>query len=238
MKKQIILTSLLIFAANIFANPFNSKLTEEEKQKLEAGEILIRNIDTAKNTCLNQDYSEKSNLLMAAVKETKPKYLAEVIQYKKYEGNENFEDILAQMLFEVEKFTDIPYTTASGGKYNLYESAEILEKEDEGSDSKLKVRIYMEPFGDIYQDMLISKGENELLYTAKNTNKLRYRDEFDCLGPGKMLTCIYLFKDGDRWVFYSAGGVNAPHIPFFTDRIRRSFMNRINTFCNYIFKKF
>lgn len=238
MKKQIILTSLILFTACLFANPFNSKLTEEEQQKLEAGEILIRNIDTAKNMCLSQDYSEKGNLLLAAVKETKPKYLAEVIQYKKYEGSENFEDVLEQMLLEVEKFTDIPYTTSSGGQYNLYESAEILEKEDAGSDTKLKVRIYMEPFADVYQDMLISKADNELLYIAKNTNKLRYRDEFDCLGPGKMLTSIYLFKDGDKWVFYSAGGVNAPHIPFFTDRIRRSFMNRINTFCNYIFKKF
>ena len=238
MKKQIILTTLLLLSTLAFSDPFNSKLTSDDNALLEKGEILIRNIDSPKNMCLNSDFTDKGNLLLNAVKETKPKYLAEVIQYKKYDGNENFEDVLETMLFEVEKFTDIPYTTASGGQYNLYESAEILEKEAKGSNTKLKVRIYMEPFADVYQDMQISKADDQLLYIAKNTNKLRYRDEFDCLGPGKMLTSIYLFKDGDKWVFYAVGGVNAPHIPFFTERIRKSFMNRINTFCNYIFKKF
>ena len=238
MKKQIILTSLLLLSTMAFAGPFNSKLTSDDYAILENGEILIRNIDSPKNMSLNSDFTEKGNLLLKTVKETKPKYLAEVIQYKKFDGNENFEDILETMLFEVEKFTDIPYITASGGQYHLYESAEILEKEVDGSDTKLKAHIYMEPFADVYQDMLISKADDELLYSAKNTNKLRYRDEFNCLEPGKMLTCIYLFRDGENWVFYAVGGVNAPHIPFFTERIRKSFMNRINTFCNYIFKKF
>jgi len=73
---------------------------------------------------------------------------------------------------------------------------------------------------------------------ATNTNKLRYLDKFDCIWPEKMKICILLFRDGDNWVLYGIGGVNAPRIPFFTERIQTSLINRINTFCSYIFKKF
>lgn len=239
MKKQIILTSLLIFAANIFANPFNSKLTEEEKQKLEAGEILIRNIDYTKNMVFSEGVSEKGDKLLQTVKEIKPKYLAEVIQIKPYEGNENFVSVLEEMLYKVEDFTNIPYISNGGDEYLLYDSAEILKQTKADGVTNLKVHMYMEPFADVYQDMNIYKdNDTELWYTSKNTNKLRYLDKFDCLNPEKMLITIYLFRDGDNWVFYAVGGVNAPHIPFFTDRIRRSFIRRITTFCDFIFKQF
>ncbi|WP_027727504.1 DUF6675 family protein [Treponema sp. C6A8] len=237
MKKIKIIISLIITASSLFANPFNDKLTDEEKDSLNKGEIVIKNIDSPKNMCLS-GFSKDAQMLIDTTKNVKPKYLAEVIQYKPYKGNENYAQVLEEMLYHVEDFTDIPYVTSSGGQYHLYESAEILEENKSENMTKLKVRIYMDPFANVYQDMDIYKGEEVLLYTAKNTNKLRYRDEFDCLGPGKMLTCIYLFREGENWVFYAVGGVNAPHIPFFTERIRRSFMNRINTFCNYIFKKF
>lgn len=239
MKKQIILTSLLIFAANIFANPFNSKLTEEEKQKLEAGEILIRNIDYTKNMVFSEGVSKKGDKLLQTVKEIKPKYLAEVIQIKPYKGNENFASVLEEMLYKVEDFTNIPYISNGGDEYLLYDSAEILEQTKADGVTNLKVHMYMEPFADVYQDMNIYKdNDTELWYTSKNTNKLRYLDKFDCLNPEKMLITIYLFRDGDNWVFYAVGGVNAPHIPFFTDRIRRSFIRRITTFCDFIFKQF
>lgn len=239
MKKQIILTSLLIFAANIFANPFNSKLTEEEKQKLEAGEILIRNIDYTKNMVFSEGVSEKGDKLLQTVKEVKPKYLAEVIQIKPYKGNENFASVLEEMLYKVEDFTNIPYISNGGDEYLLYDSAEILEQTKADGVTNLKVHMYMEPFADVYQDMNIYKdSDTELWYTSKNTNKLRYLDKFDCLHPEKMLITIYLFRDGDNWVFYAVGGVNAPHVPFFTDRIRRSFIRRITTFCDFIFKQF
>ena len=238
MKRTIFFTLAFALTVQIFANPFNNKIKDEEIEKLQNGEILIRNSDTIKNLCLLQDFSEKGNGLLDFAKNIKPKYIAEVIQFKPYEGNEDFEEKLEQMLFEVEKFTDIPYTTSSGGQYLLYDSAEILNQKKDGGHTNMQVRMYMDPFADVFQDMDIYKSDDELLYTSKNTNKLRYRDDFDCLNPEKMMTCIYLFRDGDHWVFYAVGGVNAPHIPFLTERIRRSFMNRINTFCNYIFKKF
>ena len=96
----------------------------------------------------------------------------------------------------------------------------------------------MEPFGTVHEVIQIKKLDDSILYSAINTNKLRYHDQFDCVWPEKMLICIYLFRDGDNWVLYGIGGVNAPRIPFFTQRIETSFINRIKTFCDYIFKQF
>ena len=176
---------------------------------------------------------------MKTIKDIKPKYLAEVIQLKPYKGNENFPKILEKMLYKVEDFTNIPYISNGGDEYFLYDSAEILEETKEEGKTNLKIHMYMEPFADVYQDMYIYKTDDtELLYTSKNTNKLRYLDKFDCLYPERMLITIYLFRDEDNWVFYAVGGVNAPHVPFFTDRIRRSFIRRITTFCDFIFKQF
>ena len=239
MKKIKILLTLLLATSSLFANPFNDKLSPEEKVKLENGEILIRNIDYTKNMVFSEGVSKKGDFLLNTVKDVKPKYLAEVIQVKPYKGNENYAEVLNQLLYRVEDFTNIPYISNGGDEYLLYDSAEILSQKKDGEVTNLNVHMYMEPFGDVYQDMNIYKSnDTELLYTSKNTNKLRYLDKFDCLWPEKMLITIYLFRDGDNWVFYAVGGVNAPHVPFFTDRIRRSFIRRITTFCDFIFKQF
>lgn len=238
MKKQIIFTALLLLTASLFANPFNEKLTDDDYQKLQNGEILIRNIDYFKNICFKNGVSEKGDFLLQTIKDLKPKYLAEVIQVKPYKDNENYEDVLEQMLYKVEDFTNIPYISNGGDEYLLYDSAEILETKDFDDHKNLYVHMYMEPFADVYQNMNVYKNPDELLYTSKNTNKLRYLDKFDCLWPEKMLITIYLFRDGDNWIFYSVGAVNAPHVPFFTDRIRRSFIRRITTFSDFIFKQF
>ena len=79
--------------------------------------------------------------------------------------------------------------------------------------------------------------ENTVFYIAENDNKLRYDDAIDCVWPQKMKISILLFQYEDNWVLYGIGGVNAPRIPFFTQRIQTSFINRIKTFCSFIFQK-
>ena len=96
----------------------------------------------------------------------------------------------------------------------------------------------MEPFGIIKEDIEIKKDNDSILYSAINKNLLSYYDKFNCVWPEKLMICIYLHRDGDNWILYGVGGVNAPRIPFFTQRIETSFINRIKTFCDYIFKQF
>lgn len=240
MKKiiQLVLIST-IFLTSIFADPFNSKLTETERATLATGEIIIKNINYEKNICLNKGVSELGDMLLADIHELNPKYLAEVIQYKPYEGNEDLPQRLETMLNNVQDYAGIPYYSVRAQHwYNLYDSAEIINVTEKENGRIINADFQMEPFDLVHEILELTRTEDSILYTSVNTNKLRYLDKFDCIWPRKMKICILLFRDGDNWVLYGIGGVNAPRIPLFTERIQTSFINRINTFCSYIFKKF
>lgn len=240
MKKTLFsLFILLSLTAAVFSDPFNSKLTASEREKIASGEILIKNINYEKFMCLQRGESELGDKLLAEIRDLNPKYLAEVIQIKPYKGNEDLPQRLETMLNNVPEYAGIPYYSVRAEQwYNLYDSAEIVETNEKSDGRFMKADLKMEPFDLVQEDIELTRGKDTILYTAVNTNKLRYFDKFDCVWPRKMKICILLLRDGDNWVLYGIGGVNAPRVPFFTERIQTSFINRINTFCTFIFKKF
>lgn len=245
IKISIIATFMFCLAAQcIFAGVFNSNLTAEEQKTLNRGEVLIKNIGNQKNMSLNKDYNTDCQALAEEIDVLNPKYLAEIIEIKPYKGNENLPEILTELLYNVSDYKGIPYYSERHQTYfNLYDSAEILKETVETQNAtktskKLETLFVMEPFDKVYETIYLTQTTNSVYYSSINTNKLRYLDKFDCVWPNKLKICIILFRDGDNWVLYGIGGVNAPRIPFFTERIETSFINRIKTFCNYIFTKF
>ena len=240
MKKTLFsLFFLLSLTAAAFSDPFNSKLTASEREQIAGGEILIKNINYEKFMCLQRGESELGDKLLAEIRDLNPKYLAEVIQIKPYKGNEDLPQRLETMLNNVPEYAGIPYYSVRAEQwYNLYDSAEIVETTEKSDGKFMKADLKMEPFDLVQEDIELTRGKDTILYTAVNTNKLRYFDKFDCVWPRKMKICILLLRDGDNWVLYGIGGVNAPRVPFFTERIQTSFINRINTFCTFIFQKF
>ena len=240
MKKTLFsLFILLSLTVAAFPEPFNSKLTASEREKIAGGEILIKNINYEKFMCLQRGESELGDKLLAEIRDLNPKYLAEVIQIKPYKGNEDLPQRLETMLNNVPEYAGIPYYSVRAEQwYNLYDSAEIVETTEKSDGKFMKADLKMEPFDIVQEDIELTRAKDAILYTAVNTNKLRYFDKFDCVWPRKMKICILLIRDGDNWVLYGIGGVNAPRVPFFTERIQTSFINRINTFCTFIFQKF
>ena len=235
---------LILVVQNSFAGVFNKNLTAEEQKTLDRGEVLIKNIAYQKNMSLNKDFNEDTKALTEEIKQLSPKYLAEIIQIKPYKGNENLPEILTGLLYNVSDYKGIPYYSERNKKYyNLYDSAEIqketiITQNAYKTSKQLEALFVMEPFDKVYETINLTQTSNSVYYSSINTNKLRYKDEFDCVWPKKLKICIILFRDGDNWVLYGIGGVNAPRIPFFTERIETSFINRINTFCSFIFSKF
>ena len=236
---------LLIFIVqNSFAGVFNKNMTAEEQKTLDRGEVLIKNIAYQKNMSLNKDFNEDTQALTEEIKQLNPKYLAEIIQIKPYKGNENLPEVLTELLYNVSDYKGIPYYSERNKKYyNLYDSAEIqketiITQNTYKTSKELEALFVMEPFDKVYETINLTQTSNSVYYSSINTNKLRYKDEFDCVWPKKLKICIILFRDGDNWVLYGIGGVNAPRIPFFTERIETSFINRIKTFCSFIFSKF
>ena len=239
MKKFLILFILSLSFSLTFAKPFNSNLTEDEFKRLNNGELLIKNINFPKYICLNNGINSAGDKVLNEIQTLNPKYLAEVIEFKPYEGNEDLPERLEALLNNVSSYAGIPYySERAEGWYDLYSSAEIITQSTEGNKTTINAEFLMEPFDIVQEQISIEKLNNSISYIAVNQNKLRYYDKFDCIWPKKLKICIFLFKEGDNWILYGIGGVNAPRIPGFTERIQVSFINRINTFCSFIFKQF
>ncbi|MBR5645811.1 MAG: hypothetical protein IKX23_04150 [Treponema sp.] len=238
MKKYLLFTSFFLFISTILnANPFNSNLTNDENEMLNKGEVLIKNIDYQKYMCLNPEFNETTKKITADVKSLSPKYLAEIIQIKSYKGNEDLPQKLEALLNNISDYAGIPYWSERHQKYfDLYESAKIVKTSKTDNITTIDADLIMEPFGLLQEQISVKSTKDELLYKAFNTNNLKYSG-ITCVSKQKMQIYIYVFRDNDKWILYGVGGVNAPHIPFMTDRIRTSFINRIKTFCNFIFKK-
>ena len=239
MKKMIyLLLTISLLLPGLFAEPFNEELTAEERAVLDKGQVLIKNIKYDKYISLNRGISELGDNIISEIEDLNPKYLAEVIQYKPYKGNEDLPQRLEAVLNNVSDYAGIPYYSERNEQYYpLYDSAEIKSTRQIKNGKEMDVDLMMMPFGLVQEKISLLKDNDSVSYVAVSQNKLVYSG-ITCVGPEKMKMCIFLFRDGDKWVLYGIGGVNAPRIPFLTGRIQTSFINRIKTFCNFIFEKF
>ena len=224
-------------SAVLFSQPlFNDNITAEESQKLAAGEILIRNIGKAKNMSLNPVTPQAAELI-ERIKKLKPAYLAEVIQIRPLSGNENVIQNIKPLLLDVEGYVGIPYWSERAQNwYDLYSSASIIKNDITETGSTLNVDLYMLPFGDLNVDINLSDTDDEVFYSMINTGNVKY-ENMTVVRPEKMQSFVYAFKYNDSIVLYGIGGVNAPSVFFLRDRIELSFINRIKTFCKFIFEK-
>ena len=171
------------------------------------------------------------------VKAIKPAYLAEIIQVMPYAGNENLPEKLSAMIMDVSSYAGIPYWSDQWKQYfDLYSSAQIKSSAVSGGVQTVKADLVMEPFGTINTTITSRKSSDSYYYVSTNDNKLKYSG-ITCVDPGKMKSIIVIVRDGNSWILYGIGAVNAPDVFFLRDRIETSFMNRIKTFCSYFFKK-
>lgn len=237
MKKIFTFFTVYLISIASFALPFNSKVTEEDLKTLSEGKVVARNIDKFKNIGIESD-SPLVERMKEQIKDLSPNYLAELIQIRPYEGNEDLPQKLFNVLSDIENYAGIQYWSVRHERYyDLYSSAKIL-KQEKISDSRFtyETELYMEPFGTIETPISIEKGEDYLIYTNSNANSLKVKG-MTAVKARNMKSVILLFKDGDNWILYGIGGCKAPRIAMFESRIETSFINRIKTFCSYVFTK-
>ena len=242
------ITGFSLYAQNsvdVFS-AFNSRLNSEEKEKLASGEILIRNIGKAKNMTLNP-VTEYARTLIDTVNDLRPAYLAEVIQIRKLSGGsekpgnnstgENLIERIRPLLLDIESYVGIPYWSERNQRfYDLYSSAEILESKKTDTGITMNADLFMNPFGNINVNIELLSDENELLYTMQNNSIVKY-ENMTIIKKYNMKSLVYVFEYGDFVILYGIGGVHAPSVFFLRDRIETSFINRIKTFCKFIFEK-
>ncbi|MCK9171312.1 MAG: hypothetical protein M0P01_12940 [Treponema sp.] len=234
-----IIGTALLCAVSAAALPFNSRLSDSEKLQLAEGKVLIRNIDYASKMSLDSS-NPGAQKILRDIAGLHPSYLAEVIQVRPYAGNEDLPQRLVEKLMNIREYAGIPYYSEQGDKwYDLYSSAEIVSDtlRPDGTTHDIKADLTMEPFGTIHTTIELDTTPDYVYYVSTNDNELWYFDKFKCVNQQKMKSAILLFRDGDNWVLYGTGGVNAIKLFFLERRIETSFINRIKTFCNYMFDK-
>lgn len=249
LKNKLFFSILLSIFAISFAFAGDSPLklanfSTEELAKLENGEVLIRNIGNAKKVSL-RPFCNTASQLVNTITELRPPYLVEIIQKIPYEGNEEVFDILRKELTDVESYVGIPYFGERTGRwYKLYSSAVIDSKTENENSVDMQTRLEMSPFGIIPTHILIEQGENELFYSSVNTEPVKIKDSgvkivdgMTCAKTEKMKSFVYAFKMEDSIYLYGLGGVDAPNVPILKSKIDNSFINRVTTFCKFIFEK-
>ena len=176
--------------------------------------------------------------LREIVKEQAPNYLAEVIQIKPYEGNENLQEVIRSALENISDYAGIPYWSERHQRYwDLYSSAAVVGSFQVNETTKqINADLYMEPFGLIHSPILIEQTDDYLLYNTTNNNNLKV-EGFTVVKKQNMKSLILLFRYEDKWILYGVGGVKALKVSFLEQRIETSFINRIKTFCNFVFTK-
>ncbi len=248
MSMKRIFLSTLIFSifVNAFAfdwSIFNSKLSADEKIKLESGELIIRNVDTKKNMCSTPDTSAPVKKIWQGVNKLNPNYTVEVIRMLK-DNPERQTDVLDQLndcLLNLNDYAGIPYWSVHAQRYfNLYDKVTEKTKTTQDTTTKILAEYVMKPFGTFDCDIVLDYDTQNkcIFYDCVNIPTLRYKDQFNCIKPGRMHIYISSFKHDGATVLYAVGAVDAPSIFFLRNRVETSFINRINTFCSYMFNKF
>ena len=241
--KKIHFSALCVFVLTIFTLhsetlPFDGSLSQKEIDDLNEGKILVRTIDKYKNMSIRSS-DKGAEKLLAEIKDLNPNYLAEVIQIKPYKGNEDLIRRFRAALEDIPSYAGIQYWSVQHERfYDLYSTATVVGKSEPAANTvQYNADLEMEPFGVIHTPITIEETGDYLLYHSTNNNTLKFEGKFNCVNKRCMKSAVVVFRDGDNWILYGAGGVRALRIPLIEKRVETSLINRIKTFYNFIYEK-
>lgn len=233
---------LLTFSSSLFsATPdiktlFNKNISEQEINNLMSGEVVIRNIGNYKKISINP-VNKAIEETLSTFTELKPSYLAEIIQIRPKEGNENLLRLIADNLIDIESYAGIPYYSVRQKKYyDLYTTVVINNIATTTNTDTINATFGMDPFGTVEMEILTKELSDLYSYSSTNTSVIKYNG-ISCIKKQNMKSSIVVFQYGNYYILYGIGGVEAPSVFFLRDRIETSFINRIQTFCCFFFKK-
>ncbi|MDR3312305.1 MAG: hypothetical protein LBS64_04140, partial [Spirochaetaceae bacterium] len=210
------------------AQLFNSKLGSDELARINAGEIVMRNLGKAGNISLNPVHPEAKRA-MDIIRRLDPAYLAEVIQVRPWE--EALIPRMWEILRDIPSYQGIPYWSVRHERYfDLYSAAQILTQRQTDDGVVMDAELLMEPFSLMQARITLRQGGGWLFYQMENKNRMK-AEGFTVAKEENLQSLIVVFRHENSLVFYGIGGVDAPVIFFLKSRIETSFMNRIKTFC-------
>ncbi len=228
--------SLAAFSQEFFQDAFNQNLKDSDRETLMSGKLLIKNIGRYRNAMLTP-VSPEAKRLLDQLKSLNPEYLAEVVYIMPLADADRCLDILYDSFRNAESYPSIPYYSQSHKEWNrLYQFLDIISAKYGTASADISAFGEITPFEPYSFDIALSRTETALEYRLKNTSEIKFKG-VPCVGKGKSQTMVCAFPYADKLIIYGVGGVNAPYVPILNERIQTSFINRVTTFCSYIFGK-
>lgn len=218
---------------------FNEKITAHEKEILESGETLLRSISALKKVCVNN--TSQTNIVLDSMSEKiKSGYIAEIINFRKYNGNEDLIERINEIMSDFLSYTDIQfYSEYAEAYFPLYDYAEVIEQSSskDGKTMTIKEILGMDMFGRFKSQIDVENHGEYFLYKLKNIDKLKYHNFITVVKPEKMCSTVAVFKVQDCWCIYAVGGVDVVRLPFLNYRAEPAFINRVKAFVDFVFLK-
>lgn len=212
---------------------FSETLTQQEKTELSQGKILIKNTKNTKRLSLLQ--IPQTEYVYTNILKLNPSYLAEIIQIIPFSEKPDLIEKIKEIFTDIEDYKGIPYYSEHNDIWvDLYSNAQIKSINEEKT--VINADFHMIPFGDFSSEIKIKYDENSLMYENINSTPIKYRN-INCIKINNMHSYIIILKRDGYWILYGIGAINAPVVPGLSSRIELSFMNRIKTFCSFVFSK-
>lgn len=241
---KIFLTALII---NLFFLPvysqtlciknneiFNDNFTESEINTLNSGHVLVKNTKKLKNLAL-LPFNEQASQILTEINALKPVYLTEIIQIIPESKNRNIILKMKKILTDIPSYKGIQYYSEHNDAWgDLYSEAKINSIQEENNITTIDAVFDMIPFGTFNAELELNNTKDSLFYKNINKSDIYYQN-IKCIKTENMKTYILIVKTDDFWILYGLSGINAPKVPGLSARIELSFMNRIKTFCKFVY---
>lgn len=248
--RPFLLAVFLLFAAGLLPAatlgpnrrlfPFNELISDEELSRLEAGEIVIRNIRDRKNMCMRRGISDYPDEILDMFTELNPGYLAEILYMFPEEGNSD-ESVISQsdaIFSDWPLYKEVIYTDEDTGKSKpLFPEAELVKRTDGYRWKSIWTHVKMDFLAPYDTELIIKTTDDTFFFSQINQEAMKYKF-VTAVKPKNMQAAICCFKFRGNWFVYALGGVKAPVIPFVRNKIDHQFIGRIEDFTVFYIKRF
>ena len=249
-KKILILVTGMILVAGLLPAaaskpnrrlyPFNELISDDDLRKLEAGEIVIRNIKDRKNMCMRKGIGDYSDEILTMFNKLNPGYLAEILYMFPEEGNSD-ESIISQadaIFSDWPLYKEVIYTDEDTGKSKpLFPEAELVKRTDGYRWKSIWTHVKMDFLAPYDTELIIKTTDDTFFFSQINQEAMKYKF-VTAVKPKNMQAAICCFKFRGNWFVYALGGVKAPVIPFVRNKIDHQFIGRIEDFTVFYINRF
>jgi hypothetical protein len=212
-------------------------LSESELSTLNLEKPLIRQASSARSLSLAVPGAFPDEI-RNQIRTLGANYVGEVIMVVQGNNSQKTLSDIARFLADVEGYVDIPYWSKQNNRtYDLFDKIKVVERTLQPTGEMVVADQHMEPFADYSSRYAYELEGGELRFRSENLTPISYKG-FASVAPGNMVWYLYGFPKGGATFLYGVGAVKTfDLLGLFSERLKTSFMGRIQAFFSYIYEK-